>query len=161
MSTPLTDISSMMMTLVPEDYKTDVVDEQDIVKLGVIQFGIDTGMRLEFTENTEVNESNEEVTVTSVTPELTLNQRYLAALYGYMFYLMRLKDEFNRGAINFKTITFEVKSLEERAKQVEYTIRSLKSSISATVGSLESTGELGNSFIVAPIARMFGSDWNG
>lgn len=147
-NTKLTEIIDLMLTLIPVDYKTEAINEQDIAKLAVINFSILTNQNLDFEDDSGV---------ISINKSLTIKEQYYVALLSYKFYLTRLKDEFNRGAINFKTITFEVKSLEERAKQVEYTLRSIDKEIKDTFNSISQNNDFGDNLPI--ILEEFGSDW--
>lgn len=149
-NTQLTEIVSLMLTLIPSDYKTEAIDEQDIAKLAVINYAINTDQTILFTETSGI---------VSVSKELSIEEQYYIALLSYKFYLMRLKDEFNRGAINFKTITFEVKSLEERAKQVEYTIRSIDKEIKNVFDTIAQNNDFNPNLPI--IVTEFGGEWNG
>jgi len=158
-NTPLRDIMSMMMILIPADYKTEGVVDQDIAKLAVIQFSIATDRSITFADETEVDENGLDQTVTYASCIFSYQEQYLIALLCYKIYLLRLKDEFNRGAINFKTITFEVRSLEERAKQVEYTLQTVEKDIIAAYSSIISNQGLNP--LSSIVVEQFGSDWNG
>lgn len=147
-NTKLTEIIDLMLTLVPDDYKTESLDEQDIAKLAVINFAINTKQIVTFVETDGI---------TSINKELGMDELYYVALLSYKFYLMRLKDEFNRGAINFKTITFEVKSLEERAKQVEYSLKSIDKEIISIFGSISDNIEEYPSIPI--VVEEFGGVW--
>ncbi len=149
-NTQLTEIIDLMLTLVPDGYKTEAIDEQDIAKLAVIKYAINTNQTITFLEENGIK---------SVNRELGMDELYYIALLSYKFYLIRLKDEFNRGAINFKTITFEVKSLEERAKQVEYSLKSIDKELLIIFGTRDDNNELYQS--VPIIVVEFGGDWNG
>lgn len=150
-NTKLTDIVNLMLTLIPEEYKTQAIAEQDIAKLAVINYAINTAQNVTFSQDIDG--------IISVDKELSIEEQYYIALLSYKFYLMRLKDEFNRGAINFKTITFEVKSLEERAKQVETSIKSIDKRIEEIFVNISLSNEI---YPAIPIIVVeFGGDWNG
>lgn len=144
-STDLTVIMNMMLSLIPNDYKTDIAEDMDLVERGLVEMSValNKDIIINYTEKTIVDEETWESTTkkvaTSCTPALTLPEQYLASHYAYRAYLMRLKDEFNRDAINFKTLTFEIKSLEKRPEAINdslYTLnRYINNVIAQTKGS--------------------------
>lgn len=79
-----------------------------------------------------------------------MSQKWIAALYSYEAYLERLHEELTRGAINFKSLTFELKSLEKQPEQINNKIYMLKRYIKD-----ELANALGGKSVVG-IARKFG-----
>ena len=144
-STDLTVIMNMMLSLIPNDYKTDIAEDMDLVERGLVEMSValNKDIVINYTEKTIVDEETWESTTKKVaiscTPALSLPEQYLASHYAYRAYLMRLKDEFNRDAINFKTLTFEIKSLEKRPEAINdslYTLnRYINNVIAQTKGS--------------------------
>lgn len=116
----------MMLALIPNDYKTDIASDIDLVELGVIEMGAALGKEIEFISEItqEPDEDGElvEKETKYVSADLTISEAYLASYFSYRAYLLRLKDEFNRDAINFKTLTFEIKSLEKRPEAINDTL---------------------------------------
>lgn len=121
----LNQIQSMMLALIPTDYKTEIAEDMDLVELGCIEMAAALGKELFFeTESTEKTVDGETVIIETkyVSEDLTISEAYLASYFAYRDYLLRLKDELNRDAINFKTLTFEIKSLEKRPEAINDTL---------------------------------------
>lgn len=121
----LNTIQSMMLALIPTDYKTEIAEDMDLVELGVIEMAAALGKELSIeTETTEKEVNGELISVDTkyVSEDLSISEAYLASYFSYRDYLLRLKDEFNRDAINFKTLTFEIKSLEKRPEAINDTL---------------------------------------
>lgn len=128
--TQMTSIMNMMLPLIPDDYKTELMNDIDLAGLGLVEMCMALGREVDIAYQEEVltgedgTEAKRLVPV-SCSPALTLQETYIASHYAYRAYLMRLKDEFNRDAINFKTLTFEIKSLEKRPEAINDTLYTL------------------------------------
>lgn len=142
MGTSLRSVMDMMMPIIPTDYKTDIADDIDLAYRGLVEMGI--ALRQDYTfvyENIDVD-GVITPTITSINEDLTMSEKYLASHYAYRSYLMRLKDELNRDAINFKTLTFEIKSLEKRPEAINDSIYSLNRYLSDTVAVISGSTSL-------------------
>lgn len=156
-STKLTSIMDMMLALIPNDYKTEIAENIDLVERGLVEMAIALGMdiSIDYEEQTEVDENTGDVTTktvpTTCSPALSLQQMYLASHFAYRAYLMKLKDEFNRDAINFKTLTFEIKSLEKRPEAINDSLYTLNRYINDVIAQAQ-----GSSAILGQISQFGG-----
>ena len=121
--TNLQEIMDLMMPLIPNDYRTEMVNDIDLAKRGVVEMAV----ALKFPTFKIIEKVGEgvtddgelvETTTYFANTELTFEQIYLAAYFAYRAYLMKLKDSFTRDAINFSTLTFSIKGLEKRPEMV-------------------------------------------
>lgn len=153
MGTTLDSVMKIMMPLIPEDYKTDIVDDVDLAYRGIIEMGIALHQTYTFVTE-EVLENGVLVTkITGIEETLDMFKTFLASHFAYRAYLMRLKDELNRDAINFKTLTFEIKSLEKRPTAVNDSIYSLNRYLNDTIKMIN-----GASSIIGTVTQIGKSD---
>ena len=121
--TNLQEIMDLMMPLIPNDYRSEMVDDMDLAKRGAIEMAVALKFpTFKITEEVgeEITDDGDLVEVTTyfANQELTFEQIYLAAHFAYRAYLMKLKDSFTRDAINFNTLTFSIKGLEKRPEMI-------------------------------------------
>lgn len=148
MGTSLKNVMDMMMPLIPDDYKTDIAEDIDLAKRGVIEMGVALKQEYMFTS---VVSGDGTVTDVTINIDLSMFETFLASHYAYRAYLMRLKDELNRDAINFKTLTFEIKSLEKRPTAINDSLYSLNRYLADTVAMVTGSNS------TAAVVTQFGS----
>jgi len=129
--TSFTEIADLMLIYVPTDYKVDSSELIDIVRLGLLQYSITTKQTFTYTDSYK----------DSITQDMVEKEQFVVALFSYQVYLKRLLDELNRGAINFKTITFEVSTLQERVKAVRNMVKDNEEMLKSTFNSFVTSGE--------------------
>ena len=162
-TTNLSAVMDMMLALIPNDYRTEIAENVDLAERGVVEMSLALGRDVTFQYKTETVEDEETGEITEVTvpvacsPALSLPEMYLASHYAYRAYLMKLKDEFNRDAINFKTLTFEIKSLEKRPEAINDSLYTLNRYINDVIAQTQ-----GSSAILG-VVQQFGvkGDNNG
>lgn len=76
------------------------------------------------------------------TADLTISQKWLAALFTYKTYLERLKLEKSIEAINFKTLTFEIKGLDKIPENINDSIYWLNRNIQAEIDKANGTNAI-------------------
>lgn len=113
MGTTVKQVLNMMLPLIPDDLKTGISNDYSLAKHGLVEMGVAIGKNFVFSGEGE----NEQIDV-----ELPMAELYLSSYFTYRCYLMRLKDELNQNAVNFSTLTFSIKSLEQRPKSVDDSI---------------------------------------
>jgi len=106
--TNFTDIADLMLIYIPEDYVQPNTELVKMVRLGLLQYSIRTKQSFTYVDADK----------DSISIDMVEQEQFVVALFSYRVYLTKLLDELNRGAINFKTITFEVNTLQERVKAV-------------------------------------------
>ena len=137
-------VKSLMLALIPDNYKTEIAEDVSLVERGIIEMSVALSLDLLINYETTTEENNGEVVEVKVpvscTPALTVDQAYLASYYAYRAYLLKLKDEFNRDAINFKTLTFEIKSLEKRPEAINDTLYQVNRYLGSVVDQAKGAG---------------------
>lgn len=116
--TPLKDIMDIMIPLIPDEYMSNVVSDYNLVKRGIV----DMAVRLQYDDIKFIEEEDGENITLYCDKDLSLGLKWLSAEFSYRAYLLKLKDLFNRSAINFETLTFKVKGLEKRPENIDSTI---------------------------------------
>lgn len=129
--TSFTDIADLMLIYVPTDYKVDSSELLDIVRLGLLRYSITTKKTFTYTDSYK----------DSIAEDMGEKEQYVVALFSYQVYLKRLLDELNRGAINFKTITFEVSTLQERVKSVRLMVKDNEEMLQSVFNSFVTSDE--------------------
>ena len=129
--TSFTDIADLMLIYVPTDYKVDSSELIDVVRLGLLQYSISTKQSFNYTDSYK----------DSIQEDMIEKEQFVVALFSYQVYLKRLLDELNRGAINFKTITFEVSTLQERVKAVRNMLKDGEELLKSTFSSFVASGD--------------------
>lgn len=115
MGTPLTRVSEVLDMLKSQD---NVFNDSKIpmtfCKIGVIQTSI--VLKKEFPMSSTIQEGSiEEVWL--IDAPITDKELYIAGLFAYKNYAVKQHDELTGKALNFKTISFAVSGLTERAKE--------------------------------------------
>lgn len=151
--TSFTDIADLMLIYVPADYKVDSSELLDIVRLGLLRYSITTKQTFTYTDSYK----------DSITEDMGEKEQYVVALFSYQVYLKRLLDELNRGAINFKTITFEVSTLQERVKSVRLMVKDNEEMLQSVFNSFVTSGDFnGTVSSLLGVVRQVGSkDYTG
>lgn len=139
--TKLSSIQNLMLPLIPDDYKTDIQSDITLCVLGVAQAGVLLGKTFKLINETIEVDGKDEI-ITCIEDEMTSSEIYLCAMCSYKAYLLKLKDEFNRDAINFKTLTFEIKSLEKRPEALNDSIYSVNKDINSMVALISGSNSL-------------------
>ena len=153
METSLQLVLDRMLPLIPEEYKTDIQDDIDLAIKGVYDMAYNLELDDLVIESVdEVNDEGENVKKYYTNIALTSSQIHLAAYFTYKTYLYRLKDAMNQEAINFKTLTFEIKGLEKRPEAVNDSIYMTERYLEKEVAKAK-----GSSSIVGAV-RQFGGD---
>lgn len=152
MGTSLKSVMEMMMPIIPSDYKTDIATDIDLAYRGLIEMGVALKTEYTFVYEDILVDGILTPTVTSINEDLVMSHKYLASHFAYRSYLMRLKDELNRDAINFKTLTFEIKSLEKRPTAINDSLYSLNRYLNDTVANIS------GSTSIVPAVSQFGGE---
>lgn len=147
--TKLKNVQSMMLPLIPSDYKTDIETDVDLCIYGTNQASVLLGKTFTVVSEDITSDNGEISTEYSIEENLNSFEIYLCALCSYKAYLVRLKDEFNRDAINFKTLTFEIKSLEKRPEAINDSIYSVNKDINSLVSQITGSNS------ICGVAKMF------
>lgn len=123
MGTTLKEILDITIALIPKDYRSELMEDTDLAAHGLMEMGVALDTPFVFTEEKSIDEeSGKEMAVRGISIDLSMKEKSLASYFTYRCYLMRLKDELNRDAINFKTLTFEIKGLEKRPEAINDSI---------------------------------------
>lgn len=150
-------VKSLMLALIPDNYKTEISEDISLVERGIIEMSVALSIDILINYETTTEEVDGELvevkTPISCTPTLTANQAYLASYYAYRAYLLKLKDEFNRDAINFKTLTFEIKSLEKRPEAINDTLYQVNRYLTGVIDQVN-----GSSCVLGKVVQ-FGGDY--
>lgn len=88
-------------------------------KFGVIQASIALGKDFDMVEQQVPDGNGGTTDKIFITSAITDKEIYLAGLYAYRNYALNMHDEYSKKAINFKTISFAVSGLTERAKEIQ------------------------------------------
>lgn len=118
-------------------------------RVGVIQASIALKKEFPLTKTSADDGTGVVTDVWEINADITDKELYLAGLYAYKNYAVKQHDELTGKALNFKTISFAVTGLTERAKEamriVWWTDNEIKSTLNflqPTVGSAnEMVGE--------------------
>lgn len=163
--TELSKIADMMSTLVPMDYKELSIGLLDIVRHALLQYSLRSGQDFAYVEPTATGVVPAVLEETQIIKTMSLKEKYIVSQFAYSVYLSRLIDEFNRGAINFKTITFEVNTLQERVKSAINMLKLHKISMEELFQSYMSSAEFtddptstGSSFTQGVIVQVEDKD---
>lgn len=147
--TSLKSIQAMMLPLIPDDYKTDIETDIDLCVYGSNQASVLINKQFTILSERNTTDDGNEIVEYSIEEDLNSFEIYLCAMCSYKAYLIRLKDEFNRDAINFKTLTFEIKSLEKRPEAINDSIYSINKDINSLVSQITGSNSL------CGVAKMF------
>ena len=146
-----------MLALIPDNYKTEIANDISLVERGIIEMSVAMSIDIIINYETSIDAVDgdlvENKVPVSCSPTLTANQAYIASYYAYRAYLMKLKDELNRDAINFKTLTFEIKSLEKRPEAINDTLYQVNRYLGSVVDQAK-----GSNCVLGKVVR-FGGDY--
>ena len=107
--TSLQDILSIAVPKVPLEFQEEVKADESYAYTGCIDMIVALGLDADVIWENDKDGNK----VGHCTTDLTISQKWLAALFTYRTYLERLKIEKTVEAINFKTLTFEIKGLDK------------------------------------------------
>ena len=158
--TSLNDILNIAVPKVPLELQEEVRNDESYAYTGTIDMIVALGMDADvISETTEVvdKETGDVSKVTSYycTADLTLSQKWLAALFTYKVYLERLKIEKSIEAINFKTLTFEIKGLDKIPENINDSLYWLNRTIDNEIEKASGANA------VLGVVSVYGGDNNG
>ena len=150
--TPLKDILNIAMPKIPLELQEEAKQDESYAFTGcidmIVALNLDANV---FWQDEE--EINDDGTVDIVkhgycTEDLTLSQKWLAALYTYKVFLERLKIEKSVEAINFSTLTFSIKGLEKIPENINDSLYWLNRNIQQEIDKANgSNAILGNVYV--------------
>lgn len=150
--TPLKDILNIAMPKIPLELQEEAKKDESYAFTGcidmIVALNLDANV---FWQDEE--EINDDGTVDIVqhgycTEDLTLSQKWLAALYTYKVFLERLKIEKSVEAINFSTLTFSIKGLEKIPENINDSLYWLNRNIQQEIDKANgSNAILGNVYV--------------
>lgn len=115
--TSFKDILKMTVPKIPTEYQEEVMKDESYAYAGcvdmIMALGLDADVQIETSEEVDDEGNTVIVEIGYCTVDLSFKEKWLAALYTYKAYLERLKVSSTMEAINFKTLTFEIKGLEK------------------------------------------------
>lgn len=158
--TSLKDILNIAVPKVPLELQEEVRNDESYAYTGcidmIVALGMDADVIGETTEEFD-KETGElkEVTSYYCTADLTLSQKWLAALFTYKVYLERLKIEKSIEAINFKTLTFEIKGLDKIPENINDSLYWLNRTINNEIDKASGANA------VLGVVSAYGGDTNG
>ena len=141
--TSFKDILNITVPKIPDEFQEEVLADESYAYTGCIDMIVALGLDADviWEEKTDYNDDGEEIIVKEgyCTADLTLEQKWLAALYSYKVYLEKLKVSMTVDAINFSTLTFSIKGLEKRPENINDTLyrldRYLNQEINRAIGA--------------------------
>ena len=150
--TPLKDILNIAVPKIPLELQADARQDESYAFTGcidmIVALNIDADVIWEETEEITDEGTVEIVKHGYCTKDLTLSEKWLAALYTYKVYLERLKIEKSVEAINFSTLTFSIKGLEKIPENINDSIYWLNRSIQQEIDRAKgSNAILGNVYV--------------
>ena len=150
--TPLKDILNIAVPKIPLELQADARQDESYAFTGcidmIVALNIDADVIWEETEEITDEGTVEAVKHGYCTKDLTLSEKWLAALYTYKVYLERLKIEKSVEAINFSTLTFSIKGLEKIPENINDSIYWLNRSIQQEIDRAKgSNAILGNVYV--------------
>lgn len=150
--TPLKDILNIAVPKIPLELQDDARQDESYAFTGcidmIVALNIDADVIWEETEEIADDGTVETVKHGYCTKDLTLSEKWLAALYTYKVYLERLKIEKSVEAINFSTLTFSIKGLEKIPENINDSIYWLNRSIQQEIDRAKgSNAILGNVYV--------------
>ena len=150
--TPLKDILNIAVPKIPLELQDDARQDESYAFTGcidmIVALNIDADVIWEETEEITDEGNVETVKHGYCTKDLTLSEKWLAALYTYKVYLERLKIEKSVEAINFSTLTFSIKGLEKIPENINDSIYWLNRSIQQEIDRAKgSNAVLGNVYV--------------
>lgn len=158
--TSLKDILSIAVPKVPLELQEEVRNDESYAYTGtidmIVALGLDADVVWEITE--DIDEETGELVESKkgyCTADLTLSQKWLAALFTYKVYLERLKIEKSIEAINFKTLTFEIKGLDKIPENINDSLYWLNRTIDNEIEKASGANA------VLGVVSVYGGDTNG
>lgn len=158
--TSFQEILSIAVPKVPLELQEDAKADESYAYTGcidmIVALGLDADVFWETTK--DIDESTGEVVEVTkgyCTADLTLQQRWLAALFTYKVFLERLKMEKTIEAINFSTLTFSIKGLEKIPENINDSIYWLNRNIENEIAKAQGA----NAILGTVVA--YGGDSNG
>lgn len=125
--TSLKEVLEQLKSVIPDDVQPDVINDISLAKSAVNETGALIKLDFDFVE------LDGEVYVDT---ELTKQQVVLASKVAHLMYLQKLHDSFNRGAIDFETLTFKVKNLSKRSENIDSLIYKVKKDITSMTAQI-------------------------
>lgn len=140
--TSFQDILSIAVPKVPLELQEDAKADESFAYTGTIDMIVALGLDgvdvfWETTKETDDEGNTIEVKKGYCTADLTLSQRWLAALFTYKVFLERLKMEKTIEAINFSTLTFSIKGLEKIPENINDSIYWLNRTIETEIAKAQ------------------------
>ena len=150
--TPLKDILNIAVPKIPLELQDDARQDESYAFTGcidmIVALNIDADVIWEETEEITDEGTVETVKNGYCTKDLTLSEKWLAALYTYKVYLERLKIEKSVEAINFSTLTFSIKGLEKIPENINDSLYWLNRTIQQEIDKAKgSNAVLGNVYV--------------
>lgn len=150
--TPLKDILNIAVPKIPLELQDDARQDESYAFTGcidmIVALNIDADVIWEETEEITDEGTVETVKHGYCTKDLTLSEKWLAALYTYKVYLERLKIEKSVEAINFSTLTFSIKGLEKIPENINDSLYWLNRTIQQEIDKAKgSNAVLGNVYV--------------
>lgn len=144
--TPLKDILNIAMPKIPLELQEEAKQDESYAYTGCIDMIVALNLDAEviYLDEEETNEEGETSTVKHgyCTMDLTISQKWLAALYTYKVYLERLKIEKSVEAINFSTLTFSIKGLEKIPENINDSLYWLNRNIQQEIDKANGTNAI-------------------
>lgn len=145
--TSFQEILSIAVPKVPLEFQDEVRKDESFAYTGCIDMIVTLSLDADVTSTEETvfdEDTGEFVTVTKgyCTADLTLAQKWLAALFTYKVYLERLKIEKSVEAINFSTLTFQIKGLEKIPENINDSLYWLNRNIQKEVDKANGSNAL-------------------
>jgi hypothetical protein len=136
--TSFQDILSIAVPKVPLELQEEAKADESYAYTGTIDMIVALGLDADvfWETKTAVDEDTGEtieVKTGYCTVDLTLSQKWLAALFTYKVFLERLKMEKTIEAINFSTLTFSIKGLEKIPENINDSIYWLNRNIQTEI----------------------------
>lgn len=144
--TPLKDILNIAMPKIPLELQEEAKQDESYAYTGCIDMIVALNLDAEviYLDEEETNLDGETSTVKHgyCTMDLTISQKWLAALYTYKVYLERLKIEKSVEAINFSTLTFSIKGLEKIPENINDSLYWLNRNIQQEIDKANGTNAI-------------------
>lgn len=156
--TSFQDILSIAVPKVPLELQEEAKADESYAYTGtidmIVALGLDADVFWVTEESVDDNGDLIELTKGYCTVDLTLSQRWLAALFTYKVFLERLKMEKTIEAINFSTLTFSIKGLEKIPENINDSIYWLNRNIESEIAKAKGTSSILGTVV------MYGGDSN-
>lgn len=143
--TPLKEILNIAVPKIPLELQEEAKQDESYAYTGCIDMIVALNLDADVIfEDEEVIENGKLSTVSHgyCTIDLTISQKWLAALYTYKVYLERLKIEKSVEAINFSTLTFSIKGLEKIPENINDSLYWLNRNIQQEIDKANGTNAI-------------------